>query len=61
MNYVRTALLLAAMTALFLGAGYLLGGEAGMVIAFLLAMAMNFLAYWLPIILLIAFWIFFMK
>lgn len=46
MNYFRTAILLAAMTGLFLAIGYLLGGEAGMAIAFLLALAMNAFAYW---------------
>ena len=46
MNYFRTALLLAGMTALFLVVGYLLGGEAGMVIAFGVAVAMNLFAYW---------------
>ena len=30
MNYARSALLLAAMTALFLAIGYTLGGEGGM-------------------------------
>ena len=34
MNTLRTAMLLAAMTALFMGVGFLIGGSAGMVIAF---------------------------
>mgnify|MGYP003645362029 CR=1 FL=1 len=46
MNYLRTAILLAAMTALFLAIGFMLGGEAGMAIAFLIAIAMNAFAYW---------------
>ena len=46
MNYVRTALLLAAMTGLFLAVGYMIGGEGGMVIALGLAIAMNAFAYW---------------
>lgn len=46
MNYFRTAVLLAAMTALFLGIGYMLGGEAGMLIALAIAGAMNIFAYW---------------
>ncbi len=46
MNYARTALLLAAMTALFLAIGYLLGGIVGAVIAFLVALAMNGWAFW---------------
>jgi heat shock protein HtpX len=46
MNVARTALLLAAMTGLFLAAGYLLGGGGGMMVAFVLALGMNVLAYW---------------
>jgi heat shock protein HtpX len=46
MNYLRTAILLAAMTALFLAIGYMIGGEGGMIIAFALALAMNAFAYW---------------
>jgi len=46
MNYARTALLLAAMTGLFLAVGYLIGGQGGMIIAFLVALAMNGFAYW---------------
>jgi heat shock protein HtpX len=46
MNYVRTALLLAAMTGLFLAVGYMIGGQGGMVIALGLAIAMNAFAYW---------------
>ena len=46
MGYFRTAMLLAAMTALFMGIGYLVGGQTGMVIALLVAAAMNLFAYW---------------
>src|SRR5690606_28364838 len=46
MNFMRTALLLAAMTGLFLAVGYLLGGESGLLLAFFLALAMNGWAYW---------------
>ena len=46
MNTAKTAMLLAAMTGLFLAIGYMLGGEAGMLIAFALAAAMNLFAYW---------------
>ena len=46
MNYVRTGMLLAAMTGLFLAVGFLLGGEAGMLIALALAGGMNLFAYW---------------
>lgn len=46
MNIMRTGLLLAALTALFLAIGYLIGGQSGMVIAFVIAAATNLLAYW---------------
>src|SRR3546814_3359070 len=46
MNYLKTGLLLAAMTALFGGIGFLIGGEAGMLIALAVAAAMNLFAYW---------------
>ena len=46
MNYLRTAILLAGLTALFMGCGYLIGGQAGMLIALALAAGMNFFAYW---------------
>ena len=46
MNMVKTGMLLAAMTALFMGIGFMLGGEAGMLLALLLAGGMNLFAYW---------------
>src|SRR5262245_49637019 len=46
MNYLRTAILLAGLTALFMGVGYLIGGQNGALIALLVAGAMNFFAYW---------------
>ena len=46
MNYARTALLLAAMTGLFVAIGWMVGGQSGMVVSFLLALAMNAFAYW---------------
>ncbi|MCB1969483.1 MAG: zinc metalloprotease HtpX [Geminicoccaceae bacterium] len=46
MGLVRTGVLLAAMTALFLAIGYVLGGEGGMMMALLGAMAMNGFAFW---------------
>jgi heat shock protein HtpX len=45
-NYVRTAILIAALTALFMGIGFLLGGVTGMVIALAIAGAMNLFAWW---------------
>jgi len=46
MSYARTALLLAGMTGLFLAIGYMIGGEAGMMIAFVIALGMNAFSYW---------------
>jgi len=46
MNIIRTAMLLAFMTALFMAVGYLIGGGSGMMIAFLIAAGMNFFSYW---------------
>jgi heat shock protein HtpX len=46
MNYLRTTILLAAMTGLFLAIGFMLGGEVGMAIALLFAIATNAFAYW---------------
>ncbi len=46
MGYTRTAVLMAGMTALFIGIGFMLGGEAGMLIAFAFAAATNLFAYW---------------
>ncbi len=46
MNFMRTALLLAAMTGLFLAVGYLIGGQGGFLIALAISIATNFFAYW---------------
>ncbi len=46
MNVMRTAMLLAAMTALFMGVGYLIGGSGGMMIALVIAAGMNIFSYW---------------
>ncbi|MEK9680090.1 MAG: zinc metalloprotease HtpX [Rhodospirillaceae bacterium] len=46
MNYLRTGILLAGLTALVLGAGYLLGAEQGLVIALAFALVGNAFAYW---------------
>lgn len=46
MNYAKTGLLLAGLTGLFLAIGYAMGGQSGMVIAFLFALATNAFAYW---------------
>jgi heat shock protein HtpX len=46
MSTFRTGLLLAGLTALFLAAGYLLGGQTGMAVALVIALAMNVFSYW---------------
>lgn len=46
MNIMRTAMLLAAMTALFMGVGFVIGGQTGMLIAFAIAAVTNFISYW---------------
>jgi heat shock protein HtpX len=46
MNYFKTAVLLAALTALFGVIGFLIGGQTGMLIAFAVALAMNLFSYW---------------
>ena len=46
MNIFRTALLMAAMTALFMAVGALIGGQAGMILALMVALATNLFAYW---------------
>ena len=46
MNYFRTAILLAGLTGLFMGVGYLIGGASGAMIALVVAGATNIFAYW---------------
>lgn len=46
MNHMKTAMLLAALTALFMGLGYIFGGAAGALIALLVAAGMNLFTYW---------------
>jgi heat shock protein HtpX len=46
MNLVRTGILMAGLTGLFLAIGYLIGGQVGMVMAFLFAAGTNLFAYW---------------
>lgn len=45
-NHLRTFMLLAALTAIFGAAGYMIGGAGGMLIALGLAGAMNVFSYW---------------
>jgi heat shock protein HtpX len=46
MNRMKTLILLAVLTALFLWVGQLLGGRQGMMIALIFALGMNFVSYW---------------
>ncbi len=46
MNTLRTFTLLAGLTAIFLVAGWLVGGQAGIVIAFVVALGINVFSYW---------------
>lgn len=46
MSYFRTAILLAGLTGLFMGVGYLIGGASGATIALIVAAVMNLFAYW---------------
>ncbi|MEO0618748.1 MAG: zinc metalloprotease HtpX [Pseudomonadota bacterium] len=46
MNYFKTGLLLAALTAIFMAVGFVIGGEMGMLIALGVAVAMNAFSYW---------------
>ncbi len=45
-NMMKTAILMAAITALFMAIGSMLGGQQGMVLALLIALGMNFFSYW---------------
>jgi heat shock protein HtpX len=45
-NWFKTTLLLGALTALIVLIGRLLGGQQGMIFAFILALGMNFFSYW---------------
>jgi heat shock protein HtpX len=46
MNNVKVFVLIAGLTALFVAIGGAVGGQSGMVMAFLLAAVMNFIMYW---------------
>jgi len=45
-NQIKTTILLALLTAVILWIGHLFGGQQGMIIALVLAGAMNFFSYW---------------
>ena len=45
-NLMKTAILMAAITALFMLLGRMLGGPSGMMLALVVALGMNFFSYW---------------
>ena len=45
-NLVKIAVLMAAITALFMAVGSWIGGQTGMLIALVIAIGMNFFSYW---------------
>ncbi len=45
-NMMKTAILMAAITALFMAIGGLIGGRSGMMLALVVALGMNFFSYW---------------
>ncbi len=46
MNTMKTTFLMALLMVLAVGIGYMLGGNSGMMIAFVFALGMNFFSYW---------------
>jgi heat shock protein HtpX len=46
MNYVKTAILLAGLTGLFMGIGFLIAGSSGAMLALVFAAVTNLMAYW---------------
>lgn len=45
-NMMKTAILMAAITALFMAIGGMIGGQSGMLLALAVAIGMNFFSYW---------------
>jgi heat shock protein HtpX len=45
-NMMKTAILMAAITALFMAIGGMMGGQTGMLLALVVAIGMNFFSYW---------------
>ncbi|MET0519680.1 MAG: protease HtpX, partial [Burkholderiaceae bacterium] len=45
-NLLKTAVLMAAITALFMAIGAMIGGRSGMMLALVVALGMNFFSYW---------------
>ena len=46
MNYLRTGILLAGLTGLFVAVGWLIGGQTGALMALVFAGGLNLIAYW---------------
>jgi len=46
LNYAKTAVLLVLLTGIFVAMGAVIGGETGMIIAFIVAMVMNVVSLW---------------
>ncbi|MBM4176763.1 MAG: zinc metalloprotease HtpX [Ignavibacteria bacterium] len=46
MNTIKMVFLMTLMMVLFLAVGFLLGGREGLMIAFVISLAMNFISYW---------------
>lgn len=46
MNAFKILIMMLALVVVFMGVGYLVGGQAGMILAFVFACAMNFFTYW---------------
>jgi heat shock protein HtpX len=45
-NWLKTTILMGGLTVLFIFIGGLFGGQQGMIIAFILALGLNFFSYW---------------
>ena len=45
-NLLKTAVLMAAITALFMAVGGFIGGQQGMAVALVIALGLNFFSYW---------------
>jgi len=45
-NLLKTAVLMAAITALFMAIGAWVGGQQGMLLALVVALGLNFFSYW---------------
>ena len=45
-NFLRTTVLLAAMTAIFMTVGYFIGGSGGVMTALIIALGINLFSFW---------------